>query len=76
MEPIKFDECNVIFAEDQKEYNPLPAHKSDQGIVTSCWKMTWKERVKVFFVGKVYLQLFTFNSPLQPQRIVVHNPFK
>lgn len=68
MEPIKFKEHNMVFAENQKEYLPLPAHRDDDGVVTSCWKMTFIERIRVIFTGKIYLSQMTFNSPLQPQR--------
>lgn len=38
MTPIEFPEHNVVFAKDQPEYLPLPAHKSNgvTGEVTSC----------------------------------------
>jgi hypothetical protein len=29
MKPISFEQQNVVFAKDQKEYQPLPAYKSD-----------------------------------------------
>ena len=31
MEIVKFDECNVIYAEFQLEYHPLPALKLEDG---------------------------------------------
>jgi hypothetical protein len=67
MKPIYFKEHNVVFAKDQKEYLPLPAHKDDDGVVTSCWRFSFLERLKVLFVGRVYLSQMTFNQPLQPQ---------
>ena len=76
MEPVKFKECNVVFAKDQPEYLPLPAHISPgrDGEATSCWKMSLWERLIVLFTGKVYLQLLTFGGPLQPQILSVRNP--
>lgn len=74
MKAIKFPECNVIFAKDQPEYLSLPAYKSIQGQVVSCWKMGLRERLKVLFTGKVYLSLLTFNKPLQPQLLMVDKP--
>lgn len=74
MSPCAFDGSNIVFAKDQPEYLPLPAHLSDGGIVTSCWKLTWKERLKVLIWGKLYLQVLTFNKPLQPQLPLVDNP--
>jgi len=67
MKPIYFKEHNVVFAKDQKEYLQLPAHKDEDGVVTSCWRFSFIERLKVLLVGRVYLSQMTFNKPLQPQ---------
>jgi len=74
MEPIRFKEANITFAENQEEYLNLPACKTEDGTVVSCWKMGWKERLKVLFTGRVWLLLLTFNHPLQPQLLTVNNP--
>ena len=74
MEIVNFHKCNVIYAENQPEYLPLPAHKAEDGTVTSCWKLSFKERLKVLWHGKVFLQVLTFNKPLQPLRLDTSNP--
>lgn len=74
MKPIDFKGRNRVFAKDQPEYIPLHAHISPGGIVTSCWKMSFKERLKVLMMGEVWSQLLTFNKPLQPQLLSVDNP--
>lgn len=74
MKPVKFKGSNVVFAENQPEYLPLPAFKDESGIVVSCWKMTWIERLKFLFTGRIYLQVLTFNKPLQPLLPSVENP--
>ena len=76
MKPIKFLGYDCIYAEHQPEYLPLPAHKSkdSEGTVTTCWKLTWRERWKIFMCGCLYLQTLTFNTPLQPLRPSVLNP--
>ena len=76
MKPIKFKGCNSLYAKDQPEYRPLPAHKSLEGIVTSCWSLSILERVKALLFGRVYIQNLTFNQPLQPQLLSVSNPIK
>lgn len=76
MKPIKFSHSNVIYAENQLEYNPLPSHKSEDGIVTSCWAMTWVERFRAFLTGKIYVQTMTFNDALQPQLVWAKNPLE
>lgn len=68
MEPIKFKGHNVVFAENQPEYKPLPAFKSDgpEGAVVSCWKLSFRERIKILFTGKLWLSLWSFHQPLTP----------
>ena len=74
MKIVKFKECNVTYAENQDEYLDLPAHKAEDGCVTSCWGLNLKERLSVLFTGKIFLQILTFNKPLQPLKMVVKNP--
>jgi hypothetical protein len=74
MRPIEFKGCNVVFAKHQPQYLSLPAHRSADGMITSCWQMTGWEKLKVFFSGKIWLTILVFNSPLQPQRLSVSSP--
>jgi hypothetical protein len=67
MKPVYFPEHNTVYAKDQPEYLPLPAYRDECGNVTSCWQMTWKERLRILFFGKVYFSVMTFGQPLQPQ---------
>lgn len=76
MKPSYFKEVNCELAKDQPEYLNLPVHIDDDGIVTSCWILTFKERIKLLFYGEVYLQVMTFKNKLQPQKISIENPFK
>lgn len=71
MKAIEFPEANAIFAKNQNAYLQLPAYKAPDGTVTSCYELTWKERLQVLFGAKVFLSLMTFNKPLQPQRLYV-----
>jgi len=68
MKSIKFKEQNVVFAEDQPEYLPLPAFKdkNNNGIVVFCEYLTFLERVRVLFTGKIWVSMMTFNKPLTP----------
>ena len=68
MSPIRFPECNSTIAEKQPPYSPLPALRfSDvNGTTVVCWKLTWKERLRVLFSGRVWHTILTFNNPLQP----------
>lgn len=68
MKPTKFKESNVTYAENQPEYLPLPAFKNDspQGEVIICWRLSFRERLRILFTGKLWVSLMTFNKPLTP----------
>ena len=53
MKPIPFEGQNVVFAENQKEYEPLPAHRTEDGIVTSCWELSKEDLAKINETGKL-----------------------
>jgi hypothetical protein len=76
MELIEFKEQTITIAKDQPEYLPLPAHQfnDEQGRIAFCWKMTWKERIRVLFTGILWQQVLTFNKPLQPQKLEINKP--
>lgn len=70
MEPINFPQQNTTFAKNQPEYLPLPAFRSEDGQeVTACWGMSWRERIRVLFTGRIYVTLLTFGRPLTPSRV-------
>jgi hypothetical protein len=74
---VEFPEQTVVYAKDQSEYLPLPAHqfKDDpQGRIAFCWKMGWRDRLRVLFSGKVWHQVLTFNHPLQPVLLQTEKP--
>ena len=68
MKPIKFPEQNCTYAENQSEYLPLPAHKVDntEGEVISCWHLSFIERLRILFNGKLWVCLLSFHKPLTP----------
>jgi hypothetical protein len=53
--PLQIGE--LVFAKDQPQYQPLPAIRTDNGIVVSRWQMSWRERLRVLLTGSVWLQL-------------------
>lgn len=77
MEAIRFPEQTVVFAEGQEEYKPLPAYLHYDfpgGTMTCCWRLTWYERLKLLFTGKLWHSVMTFGGHLQPQRLDVDKP--
>ena len=75
MHPIEFPEQNSVLAEDQPEYLPLPSHRADDGEVISCWSLSWRERLRVLWTGRLWLRQLTFGELLQPQLLEVESPF-
>ena len=68
MRILEFPEQTIVIAKNQPPYLPLPAHRTKDGEVTSCWGLGLRERVKLLFTGKIYFTLLTFNQKIQPQR--------
>lgn len=76
MKPIEFKEQNIVFAKDQPQYKPLPAFRNEDpngmGEVISCWNLTFKERLKLLFTGKLWVSLCMFGKPLTPSFMTVN----
>ena len=74
MKPVEFKDQNIVFAENQPEYTPLPSLKlpGSEGCVVSCWKLSFRERIKILFTGRVWLSLMSFNKPLTPSYMSVN----
>ena len=68
MKPIKFEEVNTTFAENQPEYTPLPVYrkKDDMDTIVSCWSLSFKERLTILFTGKLWVTVLNFYNPLTP----------
>ncbi|MEE9451072.1 MAG: hypothetical protein V3V72_13565 [Ignavibacteriaceae bacterium] len=68
MKALNFKHQTVVFAEDQPGYLPLPALKLEgkEGYVIFCRGLTFWERLRVLFLGKIWVSLMTFNKPLTP----------
>lgn len=64
----------MTFAENQPEYQPLPALKinDETGNVISCWKLSFKEKIKILFTGKVWVGLMMFGKPLTPSYLTIN----
>jgi hypothetical protein len=67
---------NVEYAKDQMEYLTLPAIKSSgvNGRVTTRWRLTWSERLRIIFSGNLWIQMLTFHERLQPIRPTTEEP--
>lgn len=76
MKPSDFPQSNAVFGQGQKEYIPLPGYRAPgiHGKVITCWQMTWRERLKFLFTGKLWLSQLTFNANLQPILPAIDSP--
>ncbi len=75
MAPVDFPETNQVWAEHQSEYLPLPSFVAGD-VTTSCWRMSWLDRIIALFTGRVWLRTLNFRTPLQPQAVSVRSPFR
>lgn len=66
MKAKKFKEANVVYGENQPQYLPLPAHKTEEGQAIFCFELDEEERKQIAETGELWVSLLTFNQPLQP----------
>lgn len=66
MKNIQFPACNTVVGAGQPEYLPLHAFVDDRVTVT-CYKLSFRERLNILFIGRLWLGQMNFGSPLQPQ---------
>ena len=67
MKPIKFNESNVVYGKGHENlYEALPALLFDDGKVVTCWKLSFKDILRLIFTKKLWLCVDTFKKPLQP----------
>lgn len=67
----------VTLARNQPEYLQLPVFRRAQdpsGVLTSRWRLTWRERFRVFISGVVFVQVMTFCEPMQPIKPSIEKP--
>jgi hypothetical protein len=78
MKPIKFKEHNKVYAKNQPQYLQLPVYEDNEqgGRVFHCWQFTLWERIKILFIGKLWISIRNFKQPLQPIAPFVYNPFR
>lgn len=75
MKPISTGEHEVIYAKNQSEYLPLPACLvSRDGHIATRWRASWRERLRVLWSGDVWVEVLTFNHPLQPLKVGTQKP--
>lgn len=67
MKSVEFEEVNIRIAENQPEYETLPAyHDPKEGSLTFCFELSNEELEQVGKTGKIWIKQLTFNGPMQP----------
>lgn len=63
----EFKEVNVRIAENQPEYETLPAYwNKDEGSLTFCFKLEEDELNRVKATGEIWFKQLTFGRPMNP----------
>lgn len=77
MQPIPFKQQAGVLAESQPQYKPLPYYMGDgpEFITISCHQLTWRERFKLLFTGKLWHRQMTWGYPFQPMLLEVDTPW-
>jgi hypothetical protein len=68
------DVSEVCYAKDQPQYLPLPAVKLEDGSILTRWVLSEDEKRQILEQGYIYLEVLTFNRPLQPLRLSAEVP--
>jgi hypothetical protein len=76
MKPIDFQGTNVIVAENQPPYLPLPGVfvGGPVGVLLCCWELNEEELEEIIRTRRIYNSIMTFNQPLQPHCISADRP--
>lgn len=66
----------VTLAKHQPEYVPLPAiiGNDQNGIITTRWTLSWRERIRLLIHGDLWLQQMTFHRGFSPVKLTVTQP--
>ena len=61
-EPTKFAEANSRWV-GQGDIGDLPTYGGEGGVHVSCWKLSWRERLRVLWTGRVWLLVWAEVHP-------------
>jgi len=79
MKPVTFPEQTVVYAANQPEYQPLPAHRipdSPEGEIITCWELSPEEASELIWSRRLYIRVCTFGQPLQPILPQIESPWE
>ena len=61
-------------AENQAEFETLPAYVDPEGTVLVRWKLSWGERIEILLNGDIYHWIRAGKNPLQPVMLSTEAP--
>lgn len=85
MKAVEFPEQTAVLAKDQPEYVPLPVHvgptkpigfTEEVECVITCWELSDGDLELIKQTKRVWVQMLTFGTPLQPLSVSVEKPFE
>lgn len=80
MKAIEFYGHNVVIAENQPPFIPLPAFvgKNEDGhvVTVSCWEPSEEEVKEILKTRKIYVISLTYGQQLQPLNVEGYNPLR
>lgn len=76
MRPVEFRGVNVIYGHNQEGVRPLPCHKAadNEGTATFCFELDPEERAQIAQEGKLWIQVWTYDRPLEPMLPLAFKP--
>jgi len=68
MKPVKFKGQNTVIKSKSNDFYDMPILVSDttEGHVVMCYKLSFIERIRVLFTGRIWLSVLSFKKPLKP----------
>lgn len=67
MKIVEFPEANVKIAEDQEEYQTVPAFwNGKEGSIVYCFELTDAEIEQIKDQKRIFFKQITFGQPMQP----------
>lgn len=67
MKASEFPEVNVRIAENQPEFETLPAfYNQQEGSMTFCFKLSEDEMHRIHATGEIWFKQLTCGAPMQP----------
>ena len=77
MIPTTFPNQNRVLTApaDMPDVKPLPVYTDGESVI-SCWKLSWRERLRVLFLGVVWVWILTSAETQPPMTVTTKVEFE